>query len=187
MEKTQKKQEKKISNKEKKELFQNYGDKHNLEVKLKERERLLTEQERRYIVNSYENRDWKIFRKICVVLFFSIMIVSMISLRVEDVKDAVVDFLLWTAFAMIGITYMFWLSNKLLNLVKKNKVYVKEAVFLDYFKYGYGSFEIMKNGKRTILSLKAFLKDEIKVGEKVILVKMGKKYVWVYKAYEDET
>lgn len=154
------------------------------QINLKEKERLLTEQERRHIISKFENRDWKQFRIICVIFFLLIFLLSMWFLYLGGIKDAIICFSVCTLCGTLGCLYMFLKTNKLLKLVRKNEIYVKEAVFLDYANNGYGIFEISKNGKKKIVSMGAYMNDKVSEGEKVILVKMGRKYVWIYKAME---
>ena len=178
--------EKKIPNKEKKKLLQDYGDEHNLEVKLKERERLLTEQERRCIVDGLENRDWKLMIGVCILILLLIVALSWGIYRPDKIIDSIICFIWWFLAVVLGLGDTLISANKLLTTAKRNEVYVKEAVFLGSNKYHHGGFEIMKNGKRKYFGCRATLRDDIKRGDKVILVKMKKKYMWVYKAREDE-
>lgn len=154
------------------------------QVKLKEKERLLTEQERCYIITNLENRDWRIFFILCLVLVFLLIFLSMLFFYLGGIKDAIVCFSAGVLFTVTCYLYMLIKSNKLLKRARKNEVYVKEAVYLGGGKYGYGYFEIIKNGKKIIKSATAVLQDKVREGEKVIIVNMGRKYVWVYKARE---
>lgn len=158
------------------------------EIKLKEKERLLTEAERKYIVDSLENRDWRLMVAMCIILLLVIVGLSWGIYSPDKMKETIIFFVWWIFTVALGLGDILISANKLLAAAKKREVYIKEAIFLNLYKYQYGAFEIMQNGKKKYFSCRATLRDEVKVGEKVILVKKRRKYkyVWVYKAREDE-
>ena len=113
------------------------------EIKLVEKERLLTEQERERIINAYENRNWKLIIMLCGLVIFLIAVLSV---------------------------FFYCLGG------------IREAVFLDSNKYHHATFEVVEKGRWKLFFCDAGLRENIKKGDIVILVKVRKKYVWVYKA-----
>lgn len=170
---------------EKKGLIQRYDECQKGKKKLLEKERLLTKKEREHIIEIFEKRNWKAFTIACVVFYVLVIGLSVFFFYLGGIKDAIINLALWTVFIVVYLGELYFVTEKHLRLVKENKAYVKEAIFLHSSKYHHGAFEIMKNGKREYFFCDVGIRDEIRKGEKVILVKI-KKRVWVYKAREDE-
>ena len=163
------------------------GIKQNIDIKLMEKERLLTEQERKYIINAIENRDWRLGIILLGISFLVLLVLWVLFIKEGYIKGVVMSLIWWGVLVVLTVGDAIISTNKLLKLAKKNEIYVREAVFLDLSKYSYGIFEIAKNGKRKIWGCKAGRKDDIKVGDKVILVKIKKRLVWIYKARKDDS
>lgn len=170
----------------KKESIQQQDESQKGETKLLEKERLLTEQERKHIIEIFEQRDWKTFVIACVLFYVVVIGLSLFFFELGGIKDAIINFFLWTLFIVVYIGELFFLTEKHLRLVRENRVYVKEAIFLYINNYHYGNFVIMKKGKKEYFFCKAGLRENVKKGDVVILVPIRKKYVWVYKARKDE-
>lgn len=152
------------------------------EIKLVEKERLLTEQERERIINAYENRNWKLIIMLCGLVIFLIAVLSVFFYCLGGIREAVINFILWTILAGVCIGENYVISDKIMKSAKKNEVYVREAVFLDSNKYHHVTFEVMEKGRWKLFFCDAALRENIKKRDVVILVKVRKKYVWVYKA-----
>ncbi len=154
------------------------------QIELAEDERLLTEQEKEHIISAYQNRDWKIIITLCILC---ILLITGISIALTF-KDGIGRGIAFSTIVNIGILYIFWytwhLTAKLVNSIKKNEIYVKEAIYLNSNKNHYASFYIKEKGRRQLFFSNALNQDKVKNGEKVILISMGKKQVWVFKAFE---
>lgn len=120
------------------------------------------------------------------IMLFALTVLSLLFISFGDVKSAIIIFVI----VNIGVFLIFrdvWkTTNKLAEAVRKNKIYVREAIYEGSNKYHYASFEIRKNGRRDWFCSNAYLPEIINRGEKVILIQMDEVVVWVYKAREDE-
>lgn len=156
------------------------------QIKLLEKERLLTEQERKYIIGAIENRSLKLVISLCCICFVLITVICVVLTINDDIRKGVIFSLILN----MGLFYMFWnswnITSKLGESIKKDEVYVKEAIYLNINKYHDASFYVMKNGRREIFLSYAINQDNASSGDKVILIQMSKKQVWIYKAREDE-
>lgn len=170
----------------KKEIIQQHGEHQKNKIKLLEKERLLTEQERSHIINVLENRNWKLAITLLSIIFLLHLAASTYFFYQGYRKEAVIFGIGGIGTLVLALGDALISANKLLVAAKNNEVYIKEALFLHSNKYHHGTFEIMKKGRMEYFFCDASFKDNVKRGDKVILVKIKKKFVWVYKAREDE-
>lgn len=154
------------------------------QIKLKEKERLLTEQEREHIISAYQNRDWRLIIILCTIVVLLFFLISVFLFYPDNLSGAIIWFISMCILVGLYFGEAVICVNKVLEGAKKNEIYVKEAIFLDSNKYHQATFEIIKKGRREYFFCKAGLKDDINVEDKVILMKIKKKYVWAYKAME---
>ncbi len=152
------------------------------QVKLEENERLLTDQEKNYILGKIENRNHGKVVILCVAIFLIITAISACVFFFEGIKEGVICFLL----CGIWVFPMLWNSwrttNKLAKKIENKEVYVKEAIYRDSNKYHYATFEVNKHGKNELFFSNAYFPEKIMSGEKVILIRIDEVVVWVYKA-----
>lgn len=157
------------------------------QIELLEEVRLLTEQEKKHILGTIENRSPKMAVLLCIIIVVLILALSVFIFLLGGVKESIINFFIW----VIWVFPMLWsawnTTSKLGDSIRKNEMYVKEAIYRGSNKYHYAAFEIKKNGRSESFCSNALNQDNAMCGDNVILVQMGKKQVWVYKAREDES
>ena len=103
-----------------------------------------------------------------------------------EILIAIIIFLIENIGVIVLLRDAWNTASKLAESAKRNEVYAREAI---YKKTGYGNyatFEVNRNGRRVPFYAYALVKDNVKHGDKVILIQMDKKWIWIYKACEDE-
>lgn len=156
------------------------------QIRLIDRERLLTEQERNHIISAMENRNVKLGVIVYCIFFFLTMIINIFPIMHGEILIAIIIFLVENIGVLVLLRDAWNTASKLAESAKRNEVYVREAI---YKKTGYGNyatFEVNRNGRRAPFYAYALVKDNVKHGDKVILIQMDKKWIWIYKAFEDE-
>ncbi|MBB5198084.1 hypothetical protein [Anaerocolumna cellulosilytica] len=154
----------------------------NKEVQLLEQKRLITKTEREYIK---KNLDLKKHKKEVIVLLFmyfiSVLSLSTLFYFIDSIKGAVLTFTivnLYTALAVVPARY------KIIKLIKHEQIFVREAIFYSINRYHHACFEIVNDGKRKFVHMRADLHDPIYKGDKVILIKIRRNSSIVYLARE---
>ena len=153
-------------------------------MELMENERPLTESEKKYIVGTIEKRNLKTAIMLYCLMLFFLSVACFVLISLGGIMSGISIFLI----VSIGVFFMVrrtWnTTSELAESIKKDKVYVREAIYEGSNKYHYASFEIRKNGRRDWFCSNAYLPEIINRGEKVILIQMDEVVVWVYKARE---
>lgn len=140
------------------------------------RERLLTDAEKDFIIQSYENPKRK--RAIAIVMaimLLPILILCIILCRIEGIKSGVF-YLGIVSVLCSGASIITEISVKrLLKDIKANKLCIEEVIYDYSDKYGTDYFKMPR--KSSLYATKAVLcEPDIKKGDKVILVKREHKY-----------
>ena len=148
-------------------------------------ERLLTENEKKYIIGAIEKRDIKLGIAIYGIMLFFLTLLCLIFISLDGVKSAISIFLVVNIGVLLMLRNSWNTASKLADAVKKNEIYVKEAIYESSNKYHYATFEVRKSGRRDWICSSAFFAERINKGEKVILIQKDEVVVWVYKARED--
>lgn len=158
--------------------------KQNEKMDLSEETRLITEREKKIILERYNNRNKIKY----IVLLYGIVLV--ITGGFWGVISKFGGFKIGARF-FAGLNFIFLYfavytainSKKIVKQIKLNELFVREAIFIGSNKYHNATFEIMKKGKRELYFRTVSLNDKVKKGDKVILIEV-KGIDWVYKASE---
>ena len=151
---------------------------------LKER-RLLSKAEKKYINEKMAKRSVKGL-VICYVIFLLLIsALAALFIFLGGIKEGIVCFtLLHLLFVMIMV-YISKSVDKLLETINSGDVYVREAIFLDSNIYHHSTFEVMNKGRKELYFRKVTPDNEVKAGDKVVLIEIGKT-LWVYKVQADK-
>ena len=155
-------------------------------MELMEKERLLTESEKRYIIGAIEKRDIKLGIAIYGIMLFFLSVLCFSFITLDGMVSAIIIFFVVNIGVLLMLHNTWNTASKLAEAVKRNEIYVREAIYVSASMNRYGNFKIRKNGRMQSYLPNAFLLEKFNREDKVILIQMGKNYVWVYKAREDE-
>lgn len=156
------------------------------QIELLDKERLLTENEKKYIVDVIKNRNSKgVILFYGIVLFFLIIICALL-ISANELCVAILFFIVVNIILPI-VLYNTWnTASKLAESIKQNEVYAREAIYVAAGMNRYANFKVKKDGRVQSYLTNAFLLEKFNCGDKVILIQMEENYVWVYKAREDK-
>ena len=148
---------------------------------IKVKKRLLTELERDSILKIYENNNKN--KMLMVIYLLSLVPTSILCgfyYCMYGILGAIGFFLVINGCLFAIIISRSLSVKKQLKKIKKNKLYVQEAIYERSDRYGTGYFKIAR--RSSLYAIKAMLcEPDIRSGDKVILVEK-KGQVWVYKA-----
>ena len=153
----------------------------NKNVNIKNAERLLTETEKTFILNSYKDKTrYKVVFIIYLIGLIPFSIISGLFYFMYGFWRGVICFVLVNIFFWVFVFSMKVSVDKQVKNIKKNKLYVQEAIYERSDRYGTGYFKMAR--RSSLYAIKAmFCEPDIRSGDKVILIQK-KGQVWVYKA-----
>ncbi|BCJ93048.1 hypothetical protein acsn021_06170 [Anaerocolumna cellulosilytica] len=139
------------------------------EVQLLGNERPMTKAEHDILKESMDLKKKK--KVIIIVWILFIIVVFILSIGVyfmDSIKSAIISFVIINSFVVFAVGTIVYDIKKLL---KKDEIFVREAIFLNINKYHRACLDINKNGKRKIISVSASTREKIIKGDKVIILK----------------
>lgn len=160
-------------------------------MNLEKTERLLTENERKAILDAYAGIKKSNFVIIFGVGLLIYLIVSLLwgfawsgtSCDIEIIlRQSFYCFLLIFCGTSLWAIKHFWNLQIVIKRVKANTMYAKEAIYEKTTgKYNWVYLEMYKNGKLKYDGYNVLVREPLQKGDKVIVLQMRGK-AWVYKA-----
>lgn len=149
-------------------------------VQLLGHERPMTKAEREVIQNALDLKKKKKLLVSAYLFYLFLALFSGILLSYFSfIKEAIITFI---SFNLIFAFVVIYARYPLKKLLRQEVIYVREGIFITINKYYYAEFEINNNGKRESLFINAMSGDSkpIRKGDKVIIVKVRRKFAYIY-------
>lgn len=156
------------------------------QIELMDGERLLTEKERKCIASVKKGRNIKLLVVLYGIFFVLTTIINIDFIIQGEIIIAIIIFLIENIGVPLLIRSAWITADKLAEAAMRNEIYVREAIYINAGYKNYAVFEINRNGKRVPFYAYALIADDVKRGDKVILVQVDEKWKWIYKARADE-
>ena len=158
--------------------------------KIEKEERLLTEEEKKYVIDGYNKIRWSNFALIFGLTFIIYVLLGLLWGLIWWSVDQDITMGLRQGFGLLffitGITSI-WIIYYFLNLqvvikkIKANRMYVKEAIYEKTSgKYNRVYLQMYKKGKLRYSGYHLLLREPLNKGDKVIVLQMRGR-AWVYK------
>jgi hypothetical protein len=131
----------------------------------------MTQEEKNFIKSGLQSLKKNKTTIILIVVLYLILtfIMSVGIYFICSLKIAIITFI---AFNLLFVCATVPTRYKLVKLISKDEIWVREAIFLSINKYHYASFEINDNRIRKIMCANAIPHEEICRGNKVIIIKV---------------